>query len=129
MTESRLRAIVDTAIDGIILMDARGKVTMFNPACERMFGYDAREIIEGDVKVLMPPPYHGEHDQYLENYRRTGQRKIIGIGREVVGRRKNGETFPMDLSVGTAEQDGKVFTSASFAMCPSESAPAICGKS
>ena len=109
MTESRLRAIVDTAIDGIILMDAGGKVTMFTPACERMFGYAAQEIIEGDVKVLMPPPYHGEHDQYLDNYQRTGQRKIIGIGREVLGRRKNGETFPLDLSVGTAAQDGEVF--------------------
>jgi len=109
MIESRLRAIVDTAIDGIILMDASGMVTMFNPACERMFGYRSDEIVNGDVKRLMPPPYHGEHDQYLDNYRRTGQRKIIGIGREVVGRRKNGETFPMDLSVGSARQDGETF--------------------
>jgi len=109
MIESRLRAIVDTAIDGIILMDSRGMVTMFNPACEQMFGYRSDEIINGDVKRLMPPPYHDEHDQYLDNYRRTGRRKIIGIGREVLGRRKNGDTFPMDLSVGAAEQNGEVF--------------------
>jgi two-component system sensor kinase FixL len=109
MPESRLRAIVDTAVDGIILMDAAGRVTMFNPACERMFGYAADEIVGGDVKQLMPPPYREEHDQYLDNYRRTRRRKIIGIGREVVGRRKSGETFPLDLSVGEAEQGGEVF--------------------
>jgi two-component system, LuxR family, sensor kinase FixL len=89
-------------------MDTRGMVTMFNPACERMFGYAASEVIGGDVKQLMPPPYHGEHDQYLANYKSTGQRKIIGIGREVLGRRKNGDTFPMDLSVGEADQGGEV---------------------
>jgi PAS domain S-box-containing protein len=105
MNRSRLRAVVDTAVDGIILMDARGTVTMFNPACESIFGYAAEEIIGGDVKRLMPSPYRDEHDQYLENYQRTGERKIIGIGREVLGLRKSGETFPMDLSVGKVEDD------------------------
>lgn len=109
MFESRLRAIVDTAVDGIILMDAGGTVTMFNPACERMFGYSAAEIVGGDVKRLMPAPYRDEHDQYLANYRETGQRKIIGIGREVVGRRSNGDPFPLDLSVGAADDHGEVF--------------------
>jgi PAS domain S-box-containing protein len=109
MPDTRLRAVVDTALDGIILMDTGGSVTMFNPACERMFGYSAGEIIGGDVKVLMPPPYHGEHDRYLDNYRKTGRKKIIGIGREVFGRRKTGETFPLDLSVGAAEENGAVF--------------------
>jgi PAS domain S-box-containing protein len=109
VTESHLRAVVETAIDGIILMDAAGTVTMFNPACERMFGYQAAEVIGGDVKQLMPSPYRDEHDQYLENYRRTGQHKIIGIGREVLGRRKNGDTFPLDLSVGASDRDGDVF--------------------
>ena len=109
MLASSLRAILDTAVDGIILMDASGKVTMFNSACERIFGYAAEEIVGGDVKRLMPNPYHDEHDQYLLNYQRTGQRKIIGIGRQVVGQRKSGETFPMDLSVGEAINDFGVF--------------------
>jgi two-component system sensor kinase FixL len=108
MNKSRLHAIVDTAVDGIILMDACGTVTMFNPACERIFGYAADEIVGGDIKQLMPSPYRDEHDQYLENYRRTGQRKIIGIGREVVGRRKSGDMFPLDLSVGKVEDDDEV---------------------
>jgi PAS domain S-box-containing protein len=109
MFETRFRAIFDTAVDGIILMDRRGVVTMFNPACERMFGYGAAEVVGGDVKRLMPSPYHDEHDQYLANYQRTGERKIIGIGREVLGQRSNGEIFPLDLSVGEAAHEGEVF--------------------
>jgi len=101
--EARLRAVVDTAVDGVILIDARGTVLLFNPACERLFGYAANEVIGQNVKMLMPPPFHGEHDGYLGNYRRSGVRKIIGIGREVVGKRKDGSTFPMDLSVGEAK--------------------------
>jgi len=106
VTESRLRAVVETAIDGIIFMDAEGLVTMFNPACERMFGYRADEIIGGEVKRLMPG---AEHDQYLHKRRRTGRHKVIEIGREVVGRRKNGDTFPVDLSVAEAEQRGEAY--------------------
>jgi two-component system sensor kinase FixL len=109
MIESRLRAILDTAVDGMVLMDGDGVVTMFNRACETMFGYEAAEIVGGDVKRLMPTPYHEDHDTYLENYRRTGERKIIGIGREVLGLRRNGETFPLDLSVGEAKHKGKTF--------------------
>lgn len=106
MNNARLRAVVDTAVDGIILMDGRGMVTLFNPACERIFGYAAADIVGADIKRLMPSPYRDEHDQYLDNYQRTGERRIIGIGREVVGLRKSGETFPMDLSVGKVEHEG-----------------------
>jgi PAS domain S-box-containing protein len=102
-----LRTVVDTAISGVILIDARGCVLMFNPACERLFGYSANEVIGQNVKMLMPAPYRDEHDRYLANFHQTGVRKIIGIGREVSGRRKNGSTFPMDLAVGEAIQDGE----------------------
>ncbi len=104
--ETRLHTVVDTAVDGVILIDAQGQVLMFNPACEKLFGYRKDEVIGQNVKMLMPEPYHAGHDSYLANYRRTGERKIIGIGREVEGRRKDGSTFPMDLSVGEAKEDG-----------------------
>ncbi|WP_445491349.1 PAS domain S-box protein [Rhodopseudomonas sp. RCAM05734] len=104
---ARLRAVVDTAVDGVILIDARGRILMFNPACERLFQYRAEEVIHENVKVLMPTPYRAEHDGYLKHFRDTGERRIIGIGREVMGRRKDGSTFPMDLSVGEAKQDGE----------------------
>jgi PAS domain S-box-containing protein len=102
----QLKAVVETAVDGVILIDAHGRILVFNPACERLFGYSAKEVMGENVKVLMPPPYYHEHDSYLENYRTTGQRKIIGIGREVVGKRRDGSTFPMDLSVGETQKDG-----------------------
>ena len=96
----RLRAILETAIDGIILMDTRGMVTMFNPACERMFGYAAAEVLGSDIKQLMPSPYRIEHDQDLEDYRRPVGPKILGVGREVIGRRKSGDTFPLETVGG-----------------------------
>src|SRR5437867_2531416 len=101
-----LRAVVDTVVDGLILIDDQGHVLMFNPACERLFKYQADEVIGQNVKMLMPTPYREEHDSYLDNFHRTRVRKIIGIGREVTGQRSDGSTFPMDLSVGEAKQDG-----------------------
>jgi PAS domain S-box-containing protein len=105
--ESRLRVVVETAVDGVILIDAQGRIEMFNPACEKLFGYSADEVIGRNVKMLMPSPYRDEHDRYLENFHTTGERKIIGLGREVTGQRKDGSIFPMNLSVGEAKQDGK----------------------
>jgi PAS domain S-box-containing protein len=97
--KARAQSIVNHAIDGIIAMDDRGTVEAVNPAAEKLFGYQAAEVIGQNVKMLMPEPYHSEHDRYIANYLRTEQAKIIGIGREVEGRRKDGGTFPMDLAV------------------------------
>jgi PAS domain S-box-containing protein len=96
----RMRSVVNTVVDGIITIDESGIVETFNPAAERLFGFGAAEVIGQNVKVLMPEPYHGEHDQYIATYLRTGQPRVIGLGREVVGRRKDGSTFPMDLAIG-----------------------------
>ena len=98
-SEARTRTILQTAVDAIITIDEGGNIESMNPAAERLFGYPAGEVIGRNVKMLMPEPYRHEHDGYLNNYLTTGQKKIIGIGREVVGLRKDGSTFPMDLAV------------------------------
>ena len=98
-SEARARAILDTAVDAIITIDERGTMESLNPAAERLFGYSAAEVIGENVKILMPEPYHGEHDEYLANYMSTGIKKIIGIGREVAAKRKDGTIFHVDLAV------------------------------
>ena len=103
----QLLALLETAVDGIVIMDECGSVIVFNPACERLFGYSANEVIGRNVKMLMPPIYADEHDQYLKKYKESREPKIIGIGREVFAKRKNGTTFPVHLSVGEAVQDGE----------------------
>jgi PAS domain S-box-containing protein len=106
-SEARHRAILHTTVDGILTIDDHGIIESVNPATLRLFGYAEAEMVGSNVKMLMPSPDHERHDSYLANYLRTGERKIIGIGREVVGRRKDGTTFPMDLSISEVTVGGR----------------------
>ncbi len=105
----RLNALVNTAVEAIITITGDGLIDAINPAGEKMFGYAADELIGKNIQVLMPSPYREQHNGYLQNYHQTGQASIIGIGREVVGLRKDGTQFPMDLSVGRFELDDGVY--------------------
>ena len=110
-SEERIRAILHTAVEGIITIDERGRIETVNPAVEKIFGYPAAELHGENISRLMPSPYRQEHDGYLANYRRTGQARIIGMGREVTGQRKDGSCFPMELSVGEMRlAGGRMFT-------------------
>jgi PAS domain S-box-containing protein len=106
-SEARHRSVVDNIADGIIVIGERGIIESFNHAAERIFGYSSDEAIGQNVNMLMPEPYHGEHDQYLHNYADGGPKKIIGIGREAEGRRKGGEIFPLELAVSEIELGGR----------------------
>lgn len=103
----QITAIVESAVDSIIVIEEHGNIKSANQATERTFGYKAEEIIGENVRMLMPDPYQSEHDGYLTHYLETGEAKVIGIGREVEGKRKNGSVFPMQLSVGEMNVGGK----------------------
>lgn len=98
--DSLFDALIGFAVDGIMIIDERANVRVFNKACEQLFGYTAAEVIGRNINILMPEPYRHEHDNYLSHYLTTGEKHIIGIGREVQGKRKDGSVFPMNLSVG-----------------------------
>ena len=98
-SEARVRTILDTIVDAVITIDQRGIIESFNPAAERLFGYAPGEVIGQNIGILMPEPYRSEHATYIANYLRTGHAKVIGIGREVVGQRRDGSTVPVELAV------------------------------
>lgn len=108
LAEARWRAIVDAAVDGIIVIDARGRIEAFNAAAQRMFGYTEAEAVGQNVSLLMPEPDRSRHDAYIKHHLDTGEKKIIGVGRAVNGRRRDGHVFPLHLSVGEFEFDGEV---------------------
>ncbi|MGD0190845.1 MAG: PAS domain S-box protein [Rhizomicrobium sp.] len=105
--EARLRSILETVPDAMIVIDENGIIQSFSAAAERLFGYATDEVRGRNVNMLMPPPYRNEHDRYLYRYHSTGERRIIGIGRIVVGLRRDGTTFPMELAVGEVMLEGR----------------------
>lgn len=107
--EAHLQSVLDTVPDAMIVIDARGTIQSFSVAAERLFGYKAAETIGKNVNILMPAPYHDQHDDHLKRYLHTGERHIIGIRRIVVGRRKDGATFPIELSVGEVSSGARRF--------------------
>src|SRR3984957_2785853 len=109
--EAHLQSILDTVPDAMIVIDERGIIQSFSAAAERLFGHHGADMLGKNVKMLMPSPYREGHDGYLERYLRTGEKRIIGVGRVVVGERKDGSTFPMELSVGEMHSgDQRFFT-------------------
>jgi len=103
----RLRSVVETAADGIITIDERGIIDSINPAAAKLFGYEPHELFGRNVSMLMPQPYAGEHDGYLASYLQTGRARIIGIGRELIAKRRNGSLFPMRLAVSEMNLSGR----------------------
>ena len=104
--KERLLSILNTAADAIIQIDRAGRIQLVNPMVEKMFGYSTAEMLGQNIKMLMPPPYDAEHDGYLQRYFKTGQPRVIGVGREVLGLRKDGSTFPIDLAVSVTNGSG-----------------------
>lgn len=108
--EARLRAILDTAAEGIVAIDERGVIEMCNPAAARMFGYSSEDLLGGHIGQLMPSPYREAHDDYLVRAHAINEKRIVGAGRELVGLRKDGSTFPVEIAVGEFENGGRHFT-------------------
>ena len=108
-SESHLRSILDSVPEAIIVIDEGGMMRSFSATAERLFGYSADEVIGQNVRMLMPEPYRTEHDSYLRRYKETGEPRIIGIGRVVTGRRRDGSLFPMELAVGEMRSDEQTF--------------------
>jgi two-component system sensor kinase FixL len=107
ISHAHMRSILETVPDAMVVIDEKGTIQSFSATAERLFGFAAREVQGRNVSMLMPEPYHHEHDGYLARYLTTGERRIIGVGRVVVGQRKGGGTFPMELAVGEVSQAGK----------------------
>ncbi|MFO0875876.1 MAG: PAS domain S-box protein [Gemmataceae bacterium] len=107
LSEARMRAVVDTAVDAIVTICERGLIESINPAVVRLFGYSSREVLGKNISMLMPDPYRGEHDRYLKDYIQSGLRKIIGIGREVMAQRKDGTQFPIELAVSEVNLENR----------------------
>ena len=107
--EAHLRSILDTVLDATVVIERDGTIVSFNAAAVRQFGYSEAEVAGQNVRILMPEPYRREHDGYMHRYLTTGERRIIGVDRVVVGRRKDGSTFPMKLAVGEMQSGGKTF--------------------
>src|SRR5690606_24727375 len=105
---AHLNSVLDTIPDATVVIEPDGTMTSFNAAAVRQFGFQPEEVIGRNVKMLMPSPYREQHDGYLERYLTTGEKRIIGTDRVVVGRRKDGSTFPMSLAVGETRTDGQI---------------------
>lgn len=105
--EAHLRSILETVPDGMIVIDERGSIQSFSAAAERIFGYATDEVCGRNVSILMPSPHREHHDEYIQRYLRTGERRIVGIGRVVAGQRKDGSTFPIELAVGEVNHGGR----------------------
>ena len=108
-SSERLQAVLNAALDGIVLIDPAGTVRLVNPSVQRMFGYPPEELLGRNVKILMPAPWREEHDGYLAHYQATGEARIIGIGRQVEGMRRDGSTFPLDLAVSEVRYGDELF--------------------
>ena len=128
-SQARIQAILDTAVDAIITIDEQGIVEIANPAVERLFGYAPADLIGRNVSMLMPSPHRERHDEYLARYLSTGEARVIGIGRELEGLRRDGTTFPLELALSEVRGGAGGASPASSATSPCASRPSrrCCG--